>query len=74
MSMLFGRWLGRFHKDLTEPVMKVCEHQVQRSHTFCRGYECLNGHDHNSYAVKIMVVFCQLKLVSIRPTLCRPWP
>ncbi len=26
-----------FHKHL--PVMKVCEHQVQRSHTFCRVYE-----------------------------------
>ncbi len=25
-----------FHKHL--PVMKVCEHQVQRSHTFCRVY------------------------------------
>ncbi len=26
-----------FHKHL--PVMTVCEHQVQRSHTFCRVYE-----------------------------------
>ncbi len=26
-----------FHKHL--PVMKACEHQVQRSHTFCRVYE-----------------------------------
>ncbi len=26
-----------FHKHL--PVMNVCEHQVQRSHTFCRVYE-----------------------------------
>ncbi len=26
-----------FHKHL--PVMTVCEHQAQRSHTFCRGYE-----------------------------------
>ncbi len=26
-----------FHKHL--PVLKVCEHQVQRSHTFCRVYE-----------------------------------
>ncbi len=26
-----------FHKHL--PVMKVCEHHVQRSHTFCRVYE-----------------------------------
>ncbi len=26
-----------FHKHL--PVMKVCKHQVQRSHTFCRVYE-----------------------------------
>ncbi len=30
-----------FHKHL--PVMKVCEHQVQRSHTFCRVYAfCLD--------------------------------
>ncbi len=28
-----------FHKHL--PVMKVCEHQVQRSHTFCRVYELI---------------------------------
>ncbi len=25
-----------FHKHL--PVRKVCEHQVQRSHTFCRDF------------------------------------
>ncbi len=30
-----------FHKHL--PVMKVCEHQVQRSHTFCRVYEFCMG-------------------------------
>ncbi len=54
-----------FHKHL--PVMKVCEHQVQRSHTFCRVYEfCM---DKKMMAVQIMVIFCQLRLVSILSTL-----
>ncbi len=54
-----------FHKHL--PVMKVCEHQVQRSHTFCRVYEfCL---DKKMMTVQIMVIFCQLRLVSILSTL-----
>ncbi len=54
-----------FHKNL--PVMKVCEHQVQRSHTFCRVYEfCL---DKKMMTVQIMVIFCQLRLVSILSTL-----
>ncbi len=48
-----------FHKHL--PVMKVCEHQVQRSHTFCRVYEWLYGQDDNSSTVQIMVIFCQVK-------------
>ncbi len=43
-----------FHKHLA--VMKVCEHQVQRSHTFCRVYEfCL---DKKMMTVQIMVIFC----------------
>ncbi len=43
-----------FHKHL--PVMKVCEHQVQRSHTFCRVYEfCM---DKKMMTVQIMVIFC----------------
>ncbi len=42
-----------FHKHL--PVMKVCEHQVQRSHTFCRVYEfCM---DKKMMTVQIMVIF-----------------
>ncbi len=54
-----------FHKHL--PVMKVCEHQVQRSHTFCRVYEfCM---DKKMMTVQIMVIFCQLRLVSILSTL-----
>ncbi len=54
-----------FHKHL--PVMKVCEHQVQRSHTFCRLYEfCM---DKKMMTVQIMVIFCQLRLVSILSTL-----
>ncbi len=54
-----------FHKHL--PVMKVCEHQVQRSHTFCRVYEfCM---DKMMMTVQIMVIFCQLRLVSILSTL-----
>ncbi len=54
-----------FHKHLT--VMKVCEHQVQRSHTFCRVYEfCM---DKKMMTVQIMVIFCQLRLVSILSTL-----
>ncbi len=54
-----------FHKHL--PVMKVCEHQVQRSHTFCRVYEfCM---DKKMMTVQIMVFFCQLRLVSILSTL-----
>ncbi len=53
-----------FHKHL--PVMKVCEHQVQRSHTFCRVYEfCL---DKKMMTVQI-IIFCQLRLVSILSTL-----
>ncbi len=41
-----------FHKHL--PVIKVCEHQVQRSHTFCRVYEfCLD----KMMTVQIMVIF-----------------
>ncbi len=54
-----------FHKHL--PVMKVCEHQVQRSHTFCRVYEfCM---DKKMMTMQIMVIFCQLRLVSILSTL-----
>ncbi len=54
-----------FHKHL--PVMKVCEHQVQRSHTFCRVYQfCM---DKKMMTVQIMVIFCQLRLVSILSTL-----
>ncbi len=54
-----------FQKHL--PVMKVCEHQVQRSRTFCRVYEfCL---DKKMMTVQIMVIFCQLRLVSILSTL-----
>ncbi len=54
-----------FHKHL--PVMKVCEHQVQRSHTFCRVYEfCM---DKKMMTVQYMVIFCQLRLVSILSTL-----
>ncbi len=60
-----------FHKHL--PVMKVCEHQVQRSHTFkvkvsfCRVYEfCM---DKKMMTVQIMVIFCQLRLFSILSTL-----
>ncbi len=54
-----------FHKHL--PVIKVCEHQVQRSHTFCRVYEfCL---DKKMMTMQIMVIFCQLRLVSILSTL-----
>ncbi len=54
-----------FHKHL--PVMKVCEHQVQRLHTFCRVYEfCM---DKKMMTVQIMVIFCQLRLVSILSTL-----
>ncbi len=54
-----------FHKHL--PVMKVCEHQEQRSHTFCRVYEfCL---DKKMMTMQIMVIFCQLRLVSILSTL-----
>ncbi len=46
-----------FHKHL--PVMKVCEHQVQRSHTFCRVYEfCL---DKKMMTVQIMVIFLSVK-------------
>ncbi len=53
-----------FHKHL--PVMKVCEHQVQRSHTFCRVYEfCMD----KMMTVQIIVIFCQLRLVSILSTL-----
>ncbi len=54
-----------FHKHL--PVMKVCEHQVQRSHTFCRVYEFWM--DKKMMTVQIMVIFCQLRLVSILSTL-----
>ncbi len=54
-----------FHKHL--PVMKVCEHQVQRSHTFCRVYEF--SLDKKMMTVQIMVIFCQLRLVSILSTL-----
>ncbi len=54
-----------FHKHL--PVMKVCEHQVQRSHTFCRVYEFFM--DKKMMTVQIMVIFCQLRLVSILSTL-----
>ncbi len=54
-----------FHKHL--PVRKVCEHQVQRSHTFCRVYEfCM---DKKMMTVQIMVIFCQLRRVSIMSTL-----
>ncbi len=53
-----------FHKHL--PVIKVCEHQVQRSHTFCRVYEfCMD----KMMTVQIMVIFCQLRLVIILSTL-----
>ncbi len=53
-----------FHKHL--PVMKVCEHQVQWLHTFCRVYEfCM---DKKMMTVQIMVIFCQLRLVSERET------
>ncbi len=46
-----------FHKHL--PVMKVCEHQVQRSHTFCRVYEfCM---DKKMMTVQIMVIFLSVK-------------
>ncbi len=46
---------------------EVCEHQVQRSHTFCRVYEfCM---DKKMMTVQIMVIFCQLRLVSILSTL-----
>ncbi len=57
-----------FHKHL--PVMKVCEHQEQRSHTFCRVYEfCMDK--------KIILPPCKLwsffvsstKFVSILSTL-----
>ncbi len=48
-----------FHKHL--PVRKVCEHQVQRSHTFCM--------DKKMMTMQIMVIFCQLRLVSILSTL-----
>ncbi len=52
------------HKHL--PVIKVCEHQVQRSHTFCRVYEfCMD----KMMTVQIMAIFCQLRLVSILSTL-----
>ncbi len=44
-------------KIKNSPVMKVCEHQVQWSHTFCRVYERLYGQDDNSSTVKIMVIF-----------------
>ncbi len=54
-----------FHKHL--PVMKVCEHQAQRSHTFCRVYEFFM--DKEMMTVQIMVIFCQLRLVSILTTL-----
>ncbi len=37
--------------------MKVCEHQVQRSDTFCRVYEWLYGQDDNYSIVQIMVIF-----------------
>ncbi len=42
-----------FHKHL--PVMKVCEHQAQRSHTFCRVYEFFM--DKKMMTVQIMVIF-----------------
>ncbi len=46
-----------FHKHL--PVMKVCEHQVQRSHTFCRVYEfCM---DKKMMTLQIMVIFLSVK-------------
>ncbi len=52
---------------ISQTFMKVCEHQVQRSHTFCRVYEfCL---DKKMMTVQIMVIFCQLRLVSILSTL-----
>ncbi len=48
--------LGHFTRQNKKhlPVMKVCEHQVQRSHTFCRFYEWLYGQDDNSSIVQIM--------------------
>ncbi len=45
--------------------MKVCEHQVQQSHTFCRVYEWLYGQDDNSSTVQIMVIFVSQGLLAL---------
>ncbi len=56
-----------FHKHL--PVMTVCEHQVQRSHTFCRVYEFCMDKTIILPPCKLWSFFCQLRLVSILSTL-----
>ncbi len=54
-SSRLGHFIRQNKKHL--PVMKVYEHQVQRSHTFCRVYEWLYGQDDNSSTLQIMVIF-----------------
>ncbi len=56
-----------FHIHL--PVMKVCEHQVQRSHTFCRVYEFCMDKKIILPPCKLWSFFGQLRLVSILSTL-----
>ncbi len=53
-SSMLGHFTRQNNKHL--PVMKVCDHQVQRLHTFCRGYEWLYGQDNNYSTVQIMVI------------------
>ncbi len=55
------------HKHL--PVMKVCEHQVAAVAYILPSLWILYGQEDNSSTVQIMVIFCQLRLVSILSTL-----
>ncbi len=56
--------LGHFTRQKKKhlPVMKVNEHQVQRSHKFCRAFEWL-------YGTIIPPPCLRLRLISIRPNL-----